>query len=177
MQFLSRLICGTVIVFLLIDMIAPNMSFTINKQKIQKEMKRYIRKDLNSDDIEILTIPKSEIENQKVFQWIHSMEFRYRGAMYDLIPGHETIETKDNYIFTVVNDVMEEQLLAEFISSFDGNPFSGLLKTIKHFAFDAIKYLVKFEITIPYYFLKIQFGTENTILNYPQVEYPPPKCC
>jgi len=174
---LSRLISGTVIVFLLVDMIAPNLSFTINKQKIQKEMKRYIRKDLNPDDIEILTIPKAEIDNKIVFRWIHSMEFRYRGAMYDLIPGYETIETVDSFIFTVVNDVMEEQLLAEFISSFDGNPFSGLMKTIKHFAFDAIKYFVQFEISIPCYILSIQFITKNTIHNYLQVESPPPKCC
>jgi hypothetical protein len=140
-------------------------------------MKRYIRKDLSHDDIEILTIPKHEIENKKVFQWIHSMEFRYRGAMYDLIPGHETIETEDSYIFTVVNDVMEEQLLAEFINSFDGNPFSGLFKTIKQFAFDAVKLLFKFEIHVPYFILNINSFSEITIHHYIQIDTPPPKFC
>lgn len=136
-------------------------------------MKRYLRQNLSSDKIEIIKISKNELNNKRVFKWIHSMEFQYRGAMYDLIPGRQAIDSSDYVIFTVVNDVMEEKLLAEF--SNNNSPFSELFKSIKHFSFTAVK--THFEVLFVEYNKRTKFMDYFDLLidNQMSVKKPPPK--
>jgi hypothetical protein len=159
----------------LLDSISPNVSFLYNKQKIHKEMKRLIKHNLNQKDIEFLKIYRSEIENKSLFKWIHSKEFRYRGAMYDIVDLDATIETKEYYIFKVINDVREELLLKDFIDGIQGKPYSGLLNKIKLFLFDAV-YLNNSYKYIPIFF-EVDRVDKDFIKNTykPSIDSPPPK--
>lgn len=169
-------ILGLLLISILIfDMTIPNVSFHINKKRIQKEMKRYLRRDIKTEDIEILEISKSEISNKKLFHWVHSMEFRYRGAMYDLIPGKETVETENSYIFTVVNDVKEEQFLSSFMMSCSNAPIKNMLNTIKQFAYDAVKKIIQ-ENTFLYENKIIYFNySQKVLLIFSKIDTPPPE--
>lgn len=157
------------------DFVSPNLAFVVNKHKIQKDMKRFIRQDLNPEDILTLYIPKSEIENKNIFKWIHSKEFRYRGAMYDLVPNYATLEDENGYVFKVVNDVKEEKLLAEFIGSFSGSPYSMLLKNIKSFVFDAVSNYQKIRSILYVNPIDYKANIFKILSNYVLIESPPPE--
>lgn len=138
-------------------------------------MKRYLRQNLDFDEIITLKVSKLEVANKQIFKWIHSKEFRYRGAMYDLVPNYSTLEDENYFIFKVVNDVREEQLLAKFIGSFANSPYSWLLKNIKYFLFDAVKFISEFDFIIVLNSLKFHNHIFDILSNYLLIDSPPPK--
>ncbi len=138
-------------------------------------MKRYLRQNLDQNDIITLKISKSEVANKQIFKWIHSKEFRYRGAMYDLVPNYATIEDENSFIFKVVNDVKEQQLLSDFVGSLTDSPYSMLLKNIKSFLFDAVRFVLKYELSIALSSTKTNKITYNILTNYLLIDTPPPK--
>ncbi|MBX3044399.1 MAG: hypothetical protein KIT33_13180 [Candidatus Kapabacteria bacterium] len=138
-------------------------------------MKRLIKRDINPADIEVLEILKSEVNNQSIFKWIHSKEFRYRGGMYDLIAGYETIETDNSFIFTVINDVKEEELVASFVSGLKGSPYSGLMKLIKIFVFDSVLNIFNFNLSANENRILFHQNIYDIILRPIDIILPPPK--
>ncbi len=169
------ILSGIMIFIMLFDFSAPDLAFTYNKSIIQKDIKRLIKKNLNPADIEFLEISKTEINDKSVFQWIHSKEFRYRGAMYDIIDKNATIENGGSFIFKVINDIKEEQLVSNFVKSLTGSPFSGLLQKIKNFAFDAVNYFITNNLLIFYPKIQKINLAENYISFESDIESPPPK--
>lgn len=169
------ILSGVMIFIILFDFSAPDLAFTYNKRIIQKDIKRMIKKNLNPADIEYLEISKTEINDKSVFQWIHSKEFRYRGAMFDIVDTNETIESAEHFIFKVINDIKEEQLVGKFVNGLHGSPFSALLQTIKNFAFDGAN---NYNVWNPIIFIS-KIKNSNFIENYisfkSEIESPPPK--
>lgn len=138
-------------------------------------MKKLVKRDVRKEDIQVLTISKDEMSNKSIFRWIHSREFRYKGMMFDLISGYDVVEYEDSFVFTVINDHKEEQLIKEFVDSMNGGPFKTVLNKFKQFVFDGLFNII--QNSILYQFIKTSnfIFTMSIITNYSEIDTPPPK--
>ncbi len=73
-----------------------------------------MRADMPSEEemIELLIFNKEDIDQGRIdFRWIHSLEFKYNGNMYDIVTKEETDK---QLIVYVINDTKEKKLEEEF---------------------------------------------------------------
>jgi len=75
----------------------------------QQEIQHEIKKGLKEKDLSLIVVP---VNNEKDIFWVKpGKEFRYRGAMYDVVKTRIAGQKKYYYC---INDVQEKQLIVRF---------------------------------------------------------------
>ena len=77
-------------VFLLLC-IGVGLFYQVEKQIIHKEVAKKIETGFVAEDLLNFHVSKAEIETK--FRWVHSHEFEYDGAMYDIVERNETTDS------------------------------------------------------------------------------------
>ncbi len=83
-------------VFLLLC-IGIGLFYQFEKQLIQQEVVKNIETGFVPDDLLTFHVSKAEIDTK--FRWIHSREFEYNDAMYDIVERHETADSVELICF------------------------------------------------------------------------------
>jgi hypothetical protein len=105
-KFLSLVLC----LVILFNVSGYYIAFKIMHIQARKEMKAYIKNNLDEDELEIIMISDSEISSaSSSFRFIKKNEFTYKGKLYDIV--HQKIEGS-NTTFYCINDKKEEKLFA-----------------------------------------------------------------
>jgi len=83
--------------------------FRALQHQAQQEIKHEIKQGLKEKDLSLIVVP---VNNKKDISWIRpGKEFRYQGAMYDVVKTRTAGQKKYYYC---INDIKEKQLVVRF---------------------------------------------------------------
>ncbi|MCX6306796.1 MAG: hypothetical protein NT040_17660 [Bacteroidetes bacterium] len=104
---MKKALIFTLLILFLFNSIGYFYLFELNKNSARKEMHAIMQ--LSSPEFLVLKI--SSVANNKDFQRIDKMEFRYKGIMYDIV---REIKTGQSTEFICLHDTRESRLFAGF---------------------------------------------------------------
>jgi len=85
--------------------------FYLRESRVHNEVKEIIKATVPDSDLIIFAFSTTSLENGAYsLQWIEDNEFRYAGAMYDVVRSHTSV---DSTYFLCMNDILEERLLSD----------------------------------------------------------------
>jgi hypothetical protein len=102
---LKKALIYSILILFLFNSLGYYLLFELHKYEIKKEMQAMIQK--HPSKMTILTI--ADVENNQEFHRIDKKEFRYKGAMYDIV---REIKTGQTTVFICIHDAKESELLA-----------------------------------------------------------------
>jgi len=107
---MRKITANILLLFVLFQLTCYLLIFKSQQFQIRKEIKYRIKAGVPDDELVLITIPNSLLEeNNPIFQWIHKKEFRYKGNMFDIV--HKDVY-KDSTQFYCLSDHKETQLFA-----------------------------------------------------------------
>ncbi len=150
--------------------------FLIERKHAKEEAFKEIAILKSQEKIEILSIPKSVINDSKVFQRINKKEFRYEGKMFDIFKEEKQAEKT---IFYCIHDEKEDKLEKDFSKTVNKNlnqkAIAGSSINFNHLIQFA-EYGMKWENNSPISKIKYSnYLNSNYMLNTPKILTPPPK--
>jgi len=104
------------------------MYFKYLQKNIHNEIKQEIRKGLNEKELSLIIV---SVNNDRDIFWIKKgKEFRYKGAMYDIVKTK--IKGRKKYYYCI-NDLKEKQLITSLLKNNRRNKtIVKLMKSLSH---------------------------------------------
>jgi hypothetical protein len=88
--------------------------FSVRQTVVRNEIRSMLKESAPESDLILLTFHTSSLKQGKYpLRWIEDHEFRYAGAMYDIVRSHSS---GDSTQFLCFNDTLEEALFADLDS-------------------------------------------------------------
>ena len=152
--------------------------FTIMQQSAKRDMKAFIKKNPETDELEKVVISSKEMSSSAIFKFTDDNEFIYNGELFDVV---SKTTDGDNTVFYCLDDRNEEKLFAGLNEHIKNNCDQN--SASKNLSLQLIKNIIKealpdnYSEMKPSQYITFLYSDFNPILHkqFIQVIAPPPK--